>query len=1271
MHDVLRASYVVETAKNLAGLLASELNTSSGEKVASAVGQTSVVFVFTGQGSLYSGMARQLFQTCSGFRNSVLSYQKICDSQGLPQIVDLIAESDANLRTKTMLQLQLAIVVVELALADLWKSWGIQPDLLVGHSLGEYAAMCIAGVLSTSDTLYLVGQRSKMIEENCVRNSHAMLSVGSSVKFINNTLTDKRHLQYEISCINAPDMTVLSGSIRDLENIQQLMHSIGIRTTFLKVSYGFHSVQIEPILEELENSARGIHFGKPVIPIASTLTGTIIKEVGTFTPAYLAQQAREPVNFVEALRLCKSVGAVDSQTLWIEVGPEPVCLGLVRSCLEIPPSRLFPSIKSSEDNWKTISACAAAAYTSKVPISWTDFHREYSDALTFLELPTYGFDVKDYWTTYKKENIAPDTIGTNSKSSNEATSHRKFLGATCLHYVDKESYENDEIAVMFSAHTSEPKFFDTIQGHLVDNTAICPASVFCDMALTAARYTYMTGKLGQQEPDMSVCSMDITHPLVVPRKNHEQIVEVLATKPIGNNQSSILISFKSRERSAQHEHGSCVVKFGNDDGWKNAFSRTIPLVRKRMHDLVKSGIAGLSHRLQRPVVYKLFSSLVEYSDTYQGLEEVFLDSEYGDAAAQVKLRPIAGTGEFTLSPYWMDAIVHLAGFVLNGDIGLPKGLAFISAGFEEFRLFEKLSEDRTYTSYVFMQPGTKKDLLVGDVYVFEGDNLVALCAGLFFHKMQKKVLRIIFGLDDNSSPSQQIPDQNDTVTSRKLQTQSNSAGEVEKARQSHSNSKKLASAPGIENNSQYSTAGSSEEPDIAQIILEIVASESGFELTDMESTTLFNDMGVDSLMSIAITSAVQKRTGVELGASFFQDHPAVEDVRLEFGKGAAQQDMEAVAMSEAVAEILLPDLGTSSSEQSSSSESPAPISIRDTSPGETQLFISSPNSSVDLAKEGYVELQNPKPAKDTPLNQIPLAKPTTASAKREKQYASHVVLIRGRPSSKKPPLFLVTDGAGSATAYIHLPALSTGNRIYALESPFLHDPTAYNRTVEEVGALYIAAIRKTQPQGPYIIGGWSAGAVFAYEITRQLLSQDETILGLILIDMRVPHRMPDALEPTKELVQAAGVFTGIERSGHSKSSAGERLKQHLVSTVSALVEYEPVPLDAARKPAHSFLIWAQRGLSESRAEDPFKCENIEDKSQIVRPDVTNVMEDAQTGLKSWFYDRRSVFGPNGWDALLGEVECHVVEGADHFEIVVPPKVCVPVLVLRSSSAFHL
>ncbi|KAL9637499.1 MAG: hypothetical protein Q9164_002146, partial [Protoblastenia rupestris] len=229
-------------------------------------------------------------------------------------------------------------------------------------------------------------------------------------------------------------------------------------------------------------------------------------------------------------------------------------------------------------------------------------------------------------------------------------------------------------------------------------------------------------------------------------------------------------------------------------------------------------------------------------------------------------------------------------------------------------------------------------------------------------------------------------------------------------------------------------------------------------------------------------------------------------------------------------------------------------------------------------------------------------------------YSSHVVLIRGRASSKNTPLFLVTDGAGSATAYIHQPALSTGHRIYALESPFLHAPQEYTCTVEEVCRKYCAAIRKTQAKGPYIVGGWSAGAVYAYEIARQLLEQGERILDLILIDMRVPRPMPDAFEPTLDLIESAGLFTGINRSGQSQTPASQKLKEHLVNTVKALTMYQPVPMDPFRRPNRSTVIWAKKGLSESEQGDPFglRRETSSGPQFVEENSMGNIMEDPET-----------------------------------------------------------
>lgn len=463
------------------------------------------------------------------------------------------------------------------------------------------------------------------------------------------------------------------------------------------------------------------------------------------------------------------------------------------------------------------------------------------------------------------------------------------------------------------------------------------------------------------------------------------------------------------------------------------------------------------------------------------------------------------------------------------------------------------------------------------------------------------------------------------------------------------------SEPSTRSPSSQASTGDGEEPDRVEILLKLVASESGYDITDMGPSTLFSDMGVDSLMSIAILSAAKHEMNLELPAAFFIDHPAVSDVRRNFGKviktantpGTAVVDsnpqMDEIRSLSSSGSGGLSDNETSDTSQKAEDDTPTSALLRS---------LVSYSSSKEDTTNLRVEEDRTLPAESEPVaSQGPLQADSA-------EYSSHIVLIRGRASSKETPLFLITDGAGSATAYIHLPALSTGNRLYALESPFLHAPGEYTCSVEEVCRMYCASIRKTQPQGPYILGGWSAGAVYAYEVARQLLKQNERILGLILIDMHVPRPMPDALEPTVDLIESACLFTGIDRKGQSQAPASQKLKQHLLSTVKALVHYKPTPMDTHRRPNHSFMIWANKGLSESERGDLFdvRVGSSFAPQSVDETSPGNNMEDPETGLKSWFYAKRSAFGPNGWDKLVGDLECRVIDGADHFSMVVPPKV---------------
>ena len=575
-----------------------------------------------------------------------------------------------------------------------------------------------------------------------------------------------------------------------------------------------------------------------------------------------------------------------------------------------------------------------------------------------------------------------------------------------------------------------------------------------------------------------------------------------------------------------------------------------------------------------------------------------------------------------------------------------------------------------------MEPSDKPNVLAGDVYVFEGDRLVALCGGLYFHKMTRKVLRIIFGQGGQAPAKKTVPTKTVEPKATAPVKQQSQAITTETSKQK--------SLPESDESSAYDSAGSGtvessppssvendDEPDVAEALLALIAAESGFDAADMDSSTEFADMGLDSLMSIAIISAAKRDLDLELPATYFTDNATVGDIRKEFGKAAAAPAEQAVAPPpENIEEIPAP--AAAAAPAPAPTQAPARVQsveymANDPEPYEKIGDIITPGSSgassgASSPAPERVTMAAPVKASIPPprSKQVAKAKPTASAKVDLEQYISNVVLIRGKRSSKETPLMLITDGAGSAAAYIHLPALKSGTPIYALESPFLRDPHAYECSVEQVCSLYIKGLKKTQPQGPYMIGGWSAGAVYAYEVTRQLLEAGETILGLILIDMRVPKAMPDALEPSTQLIEEAGLFTGVERAGQAETPQAARLKQHLVSTVKALVFYTPKPVPAANKPAHTTLIWAQKGLSEAGKENVLELPAGEGTTMSEEHGEANMGQDGtdpETGMKSWFFAKRAAFGPNGWDKLVrGKVDCHVIDGADHFSMVVPPKV---------------
>lgn len=1315
LHEVCRDAYVVDSAEELIN----QLGTSAGEKQPPSKSTGSpLIFAFTGQSSQYTGMGATLYQSSPRFRRNLDSYEALCAHEGLASFIGIIRGTQ-DVASSTTAQLQLAIVALEIGLARYWQSLGLQPGLVIGHSLGEYAALCIAGVLSISDTLFLVHERAALMQDRCM-GSYSMLAAPLGADSIQELLSAKGRSSCEISCFNGPSMTVVSGVSQELESLQAELKSMKLNPTRLNVQFGFHSPQMEPILDEFESVANRVHFGQPMVPVASTLTGTVVTSRGVFNAEYLTRQMRHPVDFLGAVRTSEAEGLIQTGSVVFEIGPHPVCLGLIASCLGEARPTSFGSLSRGQDDWKAVSTCLAGAQQARLPVDWQEFHKDYLDCVRHIDLPNYAFDLKNYWNSYQRQGDAePETRPPPKIISDFST--------TCLQKVESLHVEDGKLFATFISHASEPDLFRAIQGHIVDGVAICPAAVFADMAYTATRFLLQQSGVTTYSLVLELVDLDMTQALVVSRKDPDQMIQVAAT--MDEIKASVSIRFSSTNASSSAEHGACRVLVENEESsWESEWSRMQRLVRNRVDSLVESSTTGLTHRMKRALVYKLFASLVEYERPYQALQDVYIDESFEEATAHMTLDQANGLGSFTYSPYAVDALVHLAGFILNGNLAKPYDDLHIANHIGSMRILGELQRDRQLTCYTAIRERTSQGVTVCDVYVFDGASLVAICTGIRFQRLTRAIFGMLTGKDSLAVAG---------IISEAKSSPRNSRRPVQESDSASSDDGRTSSTSGLQG-SFASSQTSIDTPGLFEILIEVVAARTGMSVEEMHPSYRFADIGVDSPMSIAILTDFKKRAGVELPVAFFSSFPTVAEVERELGnadvpvqphvktqvhapakprtskpsgpKPQAQPSRgnDVTRLGDRLLQIVATELGIGQDELTPSTDFASAgvdsiLSIKilsafkketgtelpaaffnsndtvakvreeldgDTSAPQQKENLPSPSSpsgrtanAMRLTKSPVKAPQKPSIAVVAGARRAPsaLMKPVQKPLGNKKSVTpapspqppkpepeSRAILIQGKARSTEAPLFLATDGSGAVAAYIHMPPLPQGRRIYALESPFLEVPEDYTLTVQEISDVFIKSIRKIQPHGPYLIGGWSAGSIYAYEISYRLTLMGEKITGLIIMDMRVPHSVPDAEVVTMAFVEKTGAFTGVNRASNFLHGLSEKQKMHLTSTVRALIKYDPIPFANEDRPCQTHLIWATKGLNESS--DPNeRDERITGPAAMGpagsdKPLSSMSMEEFEIELKSWFFAKRYDFDTNGWEDFVGDnIAVHKVE----------------------------